>query len=118
VHADDVAALIMAALGNWGAAVGESFNAVSGGALTLRGFAEGMAAWFGREAVLDFQPFETWRRDQSEADAAATLEHISRSPNCSMEKARRRLGFAPRYGSLEAVQQAVEAMIGKGEVTV
>ena len=48
VHADDVAGLIMAAIENWRAATGESFNAVSGGALTLRGFAEGMADWFGR----------------------------------------------------------------------
>ena len=33
-----------------------------------------------------------------------------------MEKARRRLGFVPRYTSLAAVQEAVAAMIAKGEV--
>ena len=59
----------------------------------------------------------TWGKTQSEADRTATWEHIARSPNCSMEKARRLLGFAPRHTSLEAVQEAVTAMIAKGEVT-
>ena len=118
VHADDVAALVMAAIGNWRASTGESFNAVSGAALTLRGFAEGMAAWFGRTPDLVFRPFEAWGETQSEVDRTATWEHIARSPNCSMEKARRLLGFTPRYGSLEAVQEAVAAMIGSGDLAI
>ncbi len=118
VHADDVAGLVMAAIETWRASTGESFNAVSGGALTLRGYAEAMADWFGQPADLVFQPFEAWGETQSETDRTATWEHIARSPNCSMEKARRLLGFAPRYGSLEAVQQAVTALIATGAVTV
>ena len=117
MHADDVAGLIMAAIENWRVSTGESFNAVSGGALTLRGFAEGMADWFGRPADLAFEPFETWGEAQTDNDRTATWEHISRSPNCSMEKARRLLGFTPRHTSLEAVQEAVTAMIEKGEVS-
>ena len=117
VHADDVAGLIMAAIENWRVSTGESFNAVSGGALTLRGFAEGMADWFGSRADLAFEPFETWGKAQSDVDRNATWEHISRSPNCSMEKAWRLLGFMPRFASLEAVQEAVTAMIEKGEVS-
>src|SRR5690606_9863752 len=46
VHADDVAQAFMAALENWRYAVGESFHVVSPAALTLRGYAEAMAAWF------------------------------------------------------------------------
>ena len=65
VHADDVAGLIMAAIENWRASTGESFNAVSGAALTLRGFAEGMAEWFGRRADLAFEPFEVWGRGRA-----------------------------------------------------
>jgi nucleoside-diphosphate-sugar epimerase len=49
VHADDVAQIIMAAIANWSASVGEAFHAVSPAALTLRGYAETMATWFGRE---------------------------------------------------------------------
>jgi nucleoside-diphosphate-sugar epimerase len=47
VHADDIAGLFMAAIANWNASVGESFHAVSDKALTLRGYAEAMSAWFG-----------------------------------------------------------------------
>ena len=47
VHADDIALLLMHALANWSASVGEAFHAVSPAALTLRGYAEGMAEWFG-----------------------------------------------------------------------
>jgi hypothetical protein len=35
-----------------------------------------------------------------------------------MQKARRLLGFAPRYASLEAVQEAVTALIANGEVRI
>jgi nucleoside-diphosphate-sugar epimerase len=117
VHAEDVARLIVAAIDTWGASTGESFNAVSEAALTLRGFAEAVAGWFGQQADLRFEPFEAWRAGQKPDDAAATLEHISRSPNCSMAKARRCLGFRPRHASLEAVEAAVHAMIGKGEIS-
>jgi nucleoside-diphosphate-sugar epimerase len=110
VHADDVAGLIMAAIENWRASTGESFNAVSEAALTLRGYAEAMAGWFGRPADLAFEPFEVWAASQTDKDRTATWEHIARSPNCSMEKARRVLGFTPRHTSLEAVQEAVAAL--------
>jgi len=43
VHADDVAAIFMAALGSRSTALGESFHVVSSAALTLRGYAERVA---------------------------------------------------------------------------
>jgi len=107
VHADDIAALAVAALAQPDRAVGESFHAVSAQALTLRGYAEAMSRWFGREPQLTFAPFEEWRAGQRDEDAAATWEHISRSPNASMAKAERLLGFVPTYSSLAAVQEAV-----------
>ena len=48
VHADDVAQAFMGALDNWNVAVGEAFHVVSPAALTLRGYAEAVAGWFGR----------------------------------------------------------------------
>ena len=108
VHADDIAALIMAAMANWRQSTGESFHAVSDQAVTLRGFAEAVYRWFGHEPLLTFQPYETWAKGQSADNAQSTWEHVSRSPNCSMEKARRSLGFKPRYSSLEAVQQSLQ----------
>lgn len=107
VHADDVAALVVATLAHPERAVGESFHAVSPQAMTLRGYAEAMSRWFGREPRLRFAPFAEWAAGQVPEQAAATWEHIARSPSCSMAKADRLLGFAPRYSSLAAVQAAV-----------
>jgi nucleoside-diphosphate-sugar epimerase len=107
VHADDVAQGFVCAIERRSLAIGESFHVVSPAAWTLRGYAERMAAWFGRDPVLRFVPWEEWRQTASERDAAITLDHISRSPHCSIAKARTLLGYVPRYSSLEAVQESV-----------
>jgi hypothetical protein len=75
-----------------------------------------MFRWFGHEPKLRFQPFDEWRADQSAEDANATWEHIARSPCHSIEKGRRRLGYAPRYSSLAAVQESVAALVAEGRV--
>jgi nucleoside-diphosphate-sugar epimerase len=116
VHADDVAQAFMQALNHWGSAVGESFHVVSPQALTLRGYAEGMAAWFGQPAVLEYLGWEEWRQTVSAEEAQMTWDHIAHSPNCSTAKAQRLLGYAPRYTSLQAVQEAVTWLIGEGAV--
>jgi nucleoside-diphosphate-sugar epimerase len=116
VHADDVAQAFERALNTWGAAVGESFHVVSPAALTLRGYAGAVAAWFGQPARLTFLPWEQWRTTVAQAEAEATWEHIARSPNCSIAKAERLLGYRPRYTSLEAVFEAVQWLIQDGQV--
>lgn len=118
VHADDVAQAFMCALANWSAAVGESFHAVSPAALTLRGYAEAVAVWFGRESRLSFRPWEEWRSHAADEDATQTWDHIAHSPNCSIEKARRHLGYAPRYSSLQGVYESVTWLIEHGVVSV
>jgi nucleoside-diphosphate-sugar epimerase len=79
VHADDVAALFMAALGSRSTALGESFHAVAPTALTLRGYAESVAGWFGHIANLRYVPWEEWRAGVSAAVAQATWDHIAHS---------------------------------------
>ncbi|MDQ3674102.1 MAG: NAD(P)-dependent oxidoreductase [Gemmatimonadota bacterium] len=111
VHADDVAHAFELAVANAERAIGESFHVVSPAAMTLRGYAEAMAARFGQPARLGFLPWDEWRRTVTESQARATWDHISHSPNCSIAKARERLGYAPRYTSIEAVIEAVEASI-------
>jgi len=114
VHADDVAHAFLCALTHPEAAIGQSFHAVSPRALTLRGYAERMAAWFGKPAVLRFLPWEDWKASVNERDARVTFDHIAHSPNCSIEKARALLGYTPRYSSLEAVQECVAEMRRSG----
>lgn len=111
VHADDVAQAFIQALANWNSAVGESFHVVSPAALSLRGYAEAMAAWFGQPANLRFVPWDEWRATVSEEEAQATWDHIAHSPNCSIAKARRLLNYQPRYSSLQAVYEAVSWLI-------
>jgi nucleoside-diphosphate-sugar epimerase len=114
VHADDVAQAFILGMAWRNSAIGESFHVVSPVALTLRGYAERMAAWFGQEPHLVFAPFEEWAAGVTAREAATTRDHILHSPNCSIEKARRVLGYAPRYGSLQAVQESVEDMMRRG----
>jgi nucleoside-diphosphate-sugar epimerase len=117
VHADDVAQMFMLAIANWSSSVGEAFHTVSPKALTLRGYAEATAAWFGREAKLKFLPWPEWKAaQQSEEEATATWEHIARSPSSSIAKAERLLGYRPRYTSLEGVFESVTWLIDKGIV--
>ncbi len=118
VHAGDVAQAFERAMANWSASVGESFHVVSPAALTLRGYAESMAAWFGREVRLQFLPWDEWKQTVSPEEAAATWDHIAHSPNSSIAKARRLLGFQPRYRSLEAVQESVQWLVRAGTVKI
>ena len=118
VHADDVAQGFERAVTHWGGAVGESFHLVSPAALTLRGYAEAVAGWYGQAARLGFLPFERWRETVSDEDAQATWEHIARSPSCSVAKAERLLGYAPRYSSLEGVRESLGSLVTRGVVAV
>jgi nucleoside-diphosphate-sugar epimerase len=118
VHADDIAQIVVRAIDNRGVAVGEAFHAVSAAAVTLRGYAEAMYRWFGHEPKLAFAAYDDWATSQDPEDAHATWEHIAHSPNCSIDKGRRLLGYAPRYTSLEAVQEAVTKLIVDGQVQV
>jgi nucleoside-diphosphate-sugar epimerase len=118
VHADDVAQAFEHALTHWGAAVGESFHVVSPAALTLRGYAEAVAAWFGQPAQLAYLPWPEWRAQVTEAEAQTTWDHIAHSPNCSIAKAERLLEYRPRYSSLQGVYEAVQWLIEEGQVQV
>lgn len=107
VHADDVALAFVRAVEHREVSIGEAFHVVSPGALTLRGYAERMAAWFLQKARLVFVPYDEWKTTINERDARVTYDHIAHSPNCSIEKARTQLKYEPRYTSLQAVQESV-----------
>jgi nucleoside-diphosphate-sugar epimerase len=111
VHADDVAHAFMQAMTNWSASMGESFHVVSPAAVTLRGYAEATAAWFGQPANLRYLPWDAWKTTVSAEEAAATWDHIAHSPCCSIAKAQRLLDYRPRYSSLQAVYEAMSWLV-------
>jgi nucleoside-diphosphate-sugar epimerase len=118
VHADDVAQAFQQALARRSVAIGESFHVVSSAALTLRGYAESISGWLGAKSRMRFLSWDECQNTLSKEDAAATWDHIAHSPNCSIEKARRILGYQPRYSSLESVYESLRWLIEHGVVNV
>lgn len=116
VHASDVAQVFIKAILNPNVSYGQGFHAVSSGAVTLRGYADAVASWFSKKAMLKFVPFNEWEKANSKEDVAMTLDHILHSPNYSIDKARKYLGYEPRYTSLEAIKEAVFSLIESGEL--
>ena len=114
VHADDVAQAFAGAMAHHSLSVGEAFHVVSPAALTLRGYAERVAAWFGQPARLKFLPWEAWRQTVSEEHAAQTWDHIAHSPNASIAKARHLLDYQPRYSSLQAIYESLQWLMQQG----
>jgi nucleoside-diphosphate-sugar epimerase len=87
-------------------------------AMTCRGLAAGVAAWFGREAVLDFVEWHEFEQRVGSEHAAATRDHIERSIAASIERARSILGYTPRYTSLEALRESLRWLVEHGRVDV
>jgi nucleoside-diphosphate-sugar epimerase len=116
VHADDVAQAFVQALAHWSQAVGENFHVVSPAAITLRGYAETVAAWFGQQARLRFVSWENWQVGRTAEEVAATWDHIAHSPNCSIAKAQHYLNYQPRYTSFQAVYESLTWLIDQGVV--
>lgn len=118
VHADDVAQWIIRAIENRAATIGEVFNTVSDQALTLKGYAEAAYRWFGKEPRLAFAPLEEFLAGIDEEFRENSRGHVIRSSCHSIEKSRKRIGYSPRYTSLEAIHESVLALIASGRVTV
>ena len=107
VHADDVAQAFELAIDQPSNSIGESFHVAAREPVTMRSYAEAAPAWWGREANLRFLPFAEWETTVSDYDAALTRDHAIHSPFASVEKARRVLGFEPRFTAVEAVRDAL-----------
>lgn len=118
VHADDVAQWIIHAIDNRAASIGEVFNTVSEQAVTLRGYAEAAYRWFGKEPRLAFALLEQWLEGLDEELRENSRGHVIRSSCHSIEKSRNRIGYMPRYTSLEAVHESVRALIATGKIAV
>ncbi|MBA4168682.1 MAG: NAD-dependent epimerase/dehydratase family protein [Chitinophagaceae bacterium] len=110
VHAADVAQAFRKAIKHRKKSIGESFHIVSPKAITLRGYAESIAKWYGQTANLKFVSWEDWKKTVSDTDAQMTWDHISHSPNGSIRKAKKLIKYAPEYTSLQAIQEALQFM--------
>ena len=93
------------------AAIGEAFHVAAREPVTMRDYADAAASWFGREANLDFLPWQQWRETVSVRAAEITRDHVLHSPDASIAKARARLGFQPRYTVVGAAREAVSYLL-------
>ncbi|MBL7254161.1 NAD-dependent epimerase/dehydratase family protein [Paractinoplanes lichenicola] len=117
VHADDVAQAFQRALTR-PAAIGSSFHVVAEQAMTSRGLAAGVAAWFGRTPSLDFVDWPEFAERAGKENADVTREHIERGIAASIDRARTILGYAPRYTSLEAMHGSLLWMVAHNQADV
>ncbi|MGK2963369.1 MAG: NAD-dependent epimerase/dehydratase family protein [Gemmatimonadaceae bacterium] len=106
VHADDVAQAFDLAIARPDESIGEVFHVAAREPVTMKSYAEQAAAWYGREAALEFVPWDEWRVGVSERDAEITRDHMIHSPCASVEKAVKVLGFNPRFTAVEAARDA------------
>jgi len=116
VHADDVAQAFSLAVEHRGQATGQAFNVTAASALTVRGYAQRAARWFGRDADLRSVSWEEFRQQTGEEHASTSWEHLWRSQYASIDKARRLLGYAPAFLPDEAAEQAVRWQVAHGEL--
>jgi nucleoside-diphosphate-sugar epimerase len=118
VHADDVAQAFERAIEHRDSAAGEDFNVVAPTALTIRGYADIAAAWFGQTARLETVTWEHFRRSTRREYAEASWDHLSRSHCLTIDKAIRLFGYAPRYEPEQAVLESVDWLIEHDQIDV
>ena len=114
VHADDCAQIVMCAIKNRDASIGECFNNVSPQAISMKWFAQEMYKWYGQTPRISFKPFDEWKKGMDQKDVDASWSHIAHSPCVSIEKSRRVIEYNPKYSSIEAVKEAVKALKDRG----
>jgi nucleoside-diphosphate-sugar epimerase len=118
VHADDVAQAFQLAVEHREAAAGEAFNVVAPSALTVRGYAELAASWFGQSARLRTTSWDDFRAGVASEQADLSWQHLWRSQYVAIDKARVRLGFNPAYEPEAAVLDAVRWLVDHGQLEV
>ena len=118
VHADDVAQVFQLAIEQRDAASGESFNVVAPSALTVRGFIEIAAGWFGQAARIRSVSWAEFRSGTTAAYADSSWQHLSRSQYASIEKARTLLSYTPAYEPEAAVLDGIRWLIDHDRLKV
>lgn len=119
VHGYDVAQVFRDAVTHREQALGEVVNAVADESLTTYGYAEAMFRFFGHEPRIALRGWERWVEESGESEEAveASYLHLARSGHISNDRAKRLLGFTPRYTTLETVRAAVAGYVERGVLT-
>ena len=118
VHASDLAQLFIKAIENRNSALGEAFIGTAPYAMTLLGISEFVASLFGKEPKIKFVPLEQMKQILGPEAFEITKDHVLHSPNCSIEKARRLLGYEPHYTIEDIYKESIEYMLDTGMLKI
>ena len=119
IHGEDVAQLFFKAISNRNQALGEVFNAVSGGSITLYGYAKLLFDFFGKEAKIEFKPWKEFCEyvgNKKETDMG--YKHLIRSGFFNHDKEEKLLGFRPKYTNTETILAAVKSYVDRGIIKI
>ena len=119
VHGYDVAQCFFLAITHRNQALGESFDAVSGGSITLYGYAKLMYEFFGKEPRIGFLPWKEWCDYVGDpVECEDTYYHITRSGFFSIAKEEKLLDYHPKYTNVETIKIAVQSYVDRGLIKV
>ncbi|MCE9589502.1 MAG: NAD-dependent epimerase/dehydratase family protein [Planctomycetes bacterium] len=118
VHGDDVAQMIELCLIRREASLGQSFSTVAPYAMSLVGCCRAVAGMFGVEANLAFVPLDQLARHVGERSAGIIREHVTHSPCASIDKARRLLGYSPRFTTEQIYAESLDYLLESGQLTL
>lgn len=116
VHSADIARLIGVCLKNPEKSNGETFHATTEKAVTMAGFAEALYRHYGHEPKIEYKRLEELEKLLGANDYLNTTRHMMFSSHCSMEKAKKVLGFVPEYTTLSTVLDALDWLEKEGDL--
>ena len=119
IHGEDVAQLFFKAISRRNQALGEVFNAVSGGSITLYGYAKLLFDYFGKEVKIEFKPWNEFCEyvgNKKETDMG--YKHLIRSGYFNYDKEEKLLGFRPKYTNIETIIAAVKSYVDRGIIKI
>ncbi len=118
VHASDLAQLFICAIEYRNQAMGEAFSGVAPYAMTLLGIAEFVASLFGKEPNIKFIPLAEMESILGPEAYTITKDHVLHSPNCSIEKAQKLLGYELHYTIEDIYRENIEYLLETGMLKV
>lgn len=118
VHSQDITDLIVKAILNRSAALGECFSAVAPYAMSLKGCCRAVARLFGQEPNIEYVNDQGLIDDIGEKAASIAIDHARHSPYSSIAKGQRLLGHTPHYTTEMIYAQSITYLIESGQLVI
>lgn len=110
VHSLDIAKLVLRLIENE-CSVGQSFNIVCKEPITLKDYAEMLYEHYGKKPNIEYMCYGDFLNMIENEEAIVSKEHIDRSPNISMAKAKELLDFESIYTEKDALIESIDCLL-------